>query len=193
MTSVRRWRTHSETDEGRRPHRAGHREVPRGKPGDVVSLPNRRGGRGIDRRSPRRPAFGSCRRQLRRAYRASPSSPSAFLSCVPPFMALLMLSEALVTTFLMSLLAFLTASRTGVLRVGLAVAALEPWSLPAERTIVRPSPMTDFTAPMVWVIWSLVAASCRPTLRWLGLRSSPVTAGGAGSCDPTALRTCETR
>ena len=55
----------------------------------------------------------------------------------------------------MSLLAFLTASRTGVFRAGLAVAAFEPLSLPAERTIVRPFPMTDFTAPMVWLIWSV--------------------------------------
>ena len=63
-----------------------------------------------------------------------------------------MLAETLVTTFVMSLLAFLTASRTGVFRAGLAVAAVEPLSLRADRTIVRPSPMTDFTAPMVWVI-----------------------------------------
>jgi len=60
-----------------------------------------------------------------------------------------MLSETLVTTFVMSLLALLTASRTGVFRAVLAVAGLEPLSPPAERTIVRPSPMPDCTAPMV--------------------------------------------
>ena len=88
-----------------------------------------------------------------------------------------MLSETLVTTFLMSLLAFVTASRTGVLRAGLAVAACEPLSLPAERTIVRPSPMTDFTAPMVSLIWSRVAASSRPTLRW---RACEIVSGDCG-------------
>ena len=32
---------HGQADEGRRSHRQGHREVPRGEPGDVVSLPHR--------------------------------------------------------------------------------------------------------------------------------------------------------
>src|SRR6478736_8765945 len=125
----------------------------------------------------------------RRAYRAAPSPPSSLLSSsfLPPLSACLRLSETLVTTFVMSLLAFLTASRTGVLRAGLAVAAFEPLSLRVDRTIVRPSPMTDFTAPMVWLIGSLVAASSRPTWRCLVWRSSWVTAGGFGSGDPTAV------
>ena len=45
---------------------------------------------------------------------------------------------------------------------------------------------------MVSLIWSLVAASSRLTVRWLPSRSSWVTAGGFGSCEPTAGRTCET-
>ena len=103
-----------------------------------------------------------------------------------------MRSETLVTTVLMSLLGVVTVSRTGVLRARLVVAGFERLSPPAERTIVRPSPMTDFTAPMVSLIWSRVAASSRPTVRWGACRSSQVTARGFGSCDLTAVSTRET-
>ena len=53
--------------------------------------------------------------------------------------------------------------------------------------MVRPSPMTDFTAPLVSLIRSLVATGSRLTLRWLACRSSWLTANGSGSCDPTAV------
>ena len=54
----------------------------------------------------------------------------------------------------------------GVFRAELAVAERsEPFSLRADRTIVRPSPMTDFTVPMAALRRSLVVASSPPTLR----------------------------
>ena len=127
----------------------------------------------------------------RRAYCAS-RSPS-LSSSWPPLSAVLMLSATLVTTFSMSLSACVTASRTCDLRAGLAVVAVEPLSPPADLTIVRPFPMTDFTAPMVSLIRSLAAGCSRSTSRWLACRSSWVASDGCGSSEPTAVSTCETR
>ena len=98
-----------------------------------------------------------------------------------------MLSETLVTLFVMSVLALLSASRTGVFRAGLAVVACEPLSPRADRTIVRPSPMTDFTVPMAALSRSLVVAGSAPIVRWGPARSWCVTAGGFGSGDPSAV------
>ena len=75
-----------------------------------------------------------------------------------------MLSEAGVTALLMSLPALFAASRTDVLGSGLAVVSVEPRS-PAGRIIVRPFPRTEFTSPVVSLIWSLVSASARLTVR----------------------------
>jgi len=92
-----------------------------------------------------------------------------------------MLSETLVTTVVMSVLALLSASRTGVFRAGLAVVAGEPLSPRADRTIVRPSPMTDFTGPVAALSRSVVVAGSRAIVRWGATRSSWVTADGFGA------------
>ena len=86
-------------------------------------------------------------RELRRCARSPLPAWCWRLSRAPPN-AFLMLSDTWVTTFLTSA----RAPGDRVPQRRLAGGAWRWWlslSLPADRAMVRPFPMTDFTAPMV--------------------------------------------